>query len=180
MTVYKLIILSSQEHFSATINWIHVILLGLPLWNQSYSSSTFVSLAIHIKDTWDFFGISRRVAGGVRSCTCLQVSLCWGACKLKKKHLEGSCLDVCRRVEFALRILLHYMFRLLTHDFLNESILLHYMFQIRFHLLHCTAFCRSTLAILGLVNEQHMQQLPVPSLHPSSTSSSSHGANTAW
>ncbi|KAG5251072.1 symplekin [Salix suchowensis] len=42
-----------------------------------------------------------------------------------------------------------------------------------------TSLPRSTLAILGLVNEQHMQQLPVSSLHPSSTSSSAHGANTA-
>lgn len=42
-----------------------------------------------------------------------------------------------------------------------------------------TSLPRSTLAILGLVNERHMQQLPISSLHPSSTSSSAHGANTA-
>ncbi|XP_031276645.1 uncharacterized protein LOC116135075 isoform X2 [Pistacia vera] len=39
-----------------------------------------------------------------------------------------------------------------------------------------TSIPRSTLGVLGLVNESHLQQAHIPSLHPSDTGSSVHGA----
>lgn len=75
MTIYELIILSCQEHFSATINWIHAILLESPLWNRNIC----------------FTGYTHQGWEVLRAVLTFKVSLCWGACKINEKAPQKVC-----------------------------------------------------------------------------------------